>query len=191
MTAAFATLPGGARAAVPQHHAGAVLRAVRRRRCSGSPTLGRAELATLVGRVDLALGDSDYNRRELEALGFAPTGVMPLAVDIDRLATRRRRPALETVLGDGLVNILFVGRIAPNKKIEDHIRLAEHYKRYVDTDYRFIFVGRTDARAALLRRDPRADARDTRCCRIGSCSPGRCPTPSSRRTIGRARATSR
>ena len=55
------------------------------------------------------------------------------------------RPALERVLSDGLSNFLFVGRIAPNKKIEDHIRLAEVYKRYVDTDYRFIFVGRTDA----------------------------------------------
>ena len=40
---------------------------------------------------------------------------------------------------------LGVGRIAPNKKIEDHIRLAEVYKRYVDAYYRFIFVGRTDA----------------------------------------------
>src|SRR5262245_21359602 len=40
--------------------------------------LGRRELATLVGRVDLALGVSDYNRRELEALGFSPTGVLPL-----------------------------------------------------------------------------------------------------------------
>ena len=43
------------------------------------------------------------------------------------------------------MNFLFVGRIAPNKKIEDHIRLAEHYKRYVDAYYRFIFVGRYDA----------------------------------------------
>src|SRR5262249_24147861 len=42
------------------------------------------------------------------------------------------------------VNFLFVGRIAPNKKIEDHIRLAEHYKRYIDWHYRFIFVGRYD-----------------------------------------------
>ena len=42
------------------------------------------------------------------------------------------------------MNFLFVGRIVPNKKIEDHIRLAEHYKRYVDTEYRFIFVGKTD-----------------------------------------------
>ena len=48
------------------------------------------------------------------------------------------------MLDDGLPNFLFVGRIVPNKKIEDIIRLAEVYKRYVDAHYRFIFVGRTD-----------------------------------------------
>src|SRR5204863_6490702 len=54
------------------------------------------------------------------------------------------RPSLERTLDDGLVNFLFVGRIAPNKKIEDHIRLGEVYKRYIDAYYRFIFVGRYD-----------------------------------------------
>ena len=107
-------------------------------------TLGRRELASLAGRVDLALGDSEYNRRELEALGFSNTGVMPIVVDTGRLNDAACVPAMECVLDDGLANILFVGRIAPNKRLEDHIRLAEHYKRYVDTDYRFIFVGRTD-----------------------------------------------
>jgi L-malate glycosyltransferase len=107
--------------------------------------LGRQELATLVGRVDLALGDSEYNRRELEALGFDRTGVFPIAVDTARVVRPIRRPALEQMLDDGLVNFLFVGRIAPNKKIEDHIKLAEEYKRYVDAYYRFIFVGRCDA----------------------------------------------
>jgi glycosyltransferase involved in cell wall biosynthesis len=106
--------------------------------------LGRQELGTLVGLTDLALGDSEFNRKELEALGFAPTGVMPIAVNTDRITNGPPRPALEKILGDGLINILFVGRIVPNKKIEDHIRLAEIYKRYVDAYYRFIFVGRTD-----------------------------------------------
>ena len=106
--------------------------------------LGRRELATLAGRVELALGDSEFNRQELESLGFAPTGVLPIAVDTDRITNAPRRPALERILGDGLINILFVGRIAPNKKIEDHIRLAELYKRNVDSYYRFIFVGRHD-----------------------------------------------
>lgn len=107
-------------------------------------SLGRRELATLVGHVDLALGDSEYNRQELDALGFSPTGVFPIAVDTARVTQRVRRPALEQILDDGLVNFLFVGRIAPNKKIEDHVRLAEVYKRYIDAYYRFIFVGRFD-----------------------------------------------
>src|SRR5207237_4978945 len=56
-----------------------------------------------------------------------------------------RSHALEKILYEDFVIFLFVGRIAPNKKIEDHIRLAEHYKRYVDAYYRFIFVGGYDA----------------------------------------------
>jgi glycosyltransferase involved in cell wall biosynthesis len=108
-------------------------------------TRGREELAALAGRVDLALGDSEYNRHELETLGFSDTGVFPIAVDTARLTEAPPRPALERVLGDGLTNILFVGRMAPNKKIEDILRLAEHYKRYVDAFHRFIFVGREDA----------------------------------------------
>ena len=106
--------------------------------------LGRQELGSLVGKVDVALGDSEFNRQELEALGFSPTGVLPIAVDTERLTGAPRIPALEKILANGLINILFVGRIVPNKRIEDHIRLAELYKRYVDSYYRFIFVGRYD-----------------------------------------------
>jgi len=106
--------------------------------------LARRELETLVGHVDLALGVSEFNRKELEALGFSPTGVLPIAVDTARLTGTARRPAIERLLDDEMVNFLFVGRIAPNKKIEDHIFFAEHYKRYVDAYYRFIFVGRYD-----------------------------------------------
>ena len=79
-------------------------------------------------------------------MGFAPTGVLPLAVDLSRITNPVRRPALEKILtNDDMINFLFVGRIAPNKKIEDHLKLAEHYKRYVDSYYRFIFVGKHDA----------------------------------------------
>ena len=108
-------------------------------------TAGRTELVNLVGNVDLALGVSEYNRQELIALGFQNTGVMPLVFEPKKSSAGNENLALERVLNDGLTNILFVGRIAPNKRIEDHLRLAEHYKRYVDTDYRFIFVGRTHA----------------------------------------------
>ena len=107
-------------------------------------TVARQELAWLAGRTDLALGVSEYNRRELETAGFRDTGILPLALDLDRITSARPVPALQTWLNDGLTNFLFVGRVAPNKKIEDIVRLAEHYKRYVDAHYRFIFVGRYD-----------------------------------------------
>jgi glycosyltransferase involved in cell wall biosynthesis len=143
MTAAFAALPHGRvlqyHNVTPAHFFGPYDAGLFR-----LATRGREELKTLVGHTDAALGDSEYNRRELDALGFANTGVFPIAVDTDRFRTAQPRPGLERVLSDGLLNFLFVGRIVPNKKIEDHIRLAEHYKRYVDTDYRFLFVGRTD-----------------------------------------------
>ena len=143
MSAAFAALPNGR---VLQYHnvtparffapyAPALFRLA---------SIARDELAGLATATDLALGDSEYNRRELEEMGFTRTGVMPIAVDTDRLTTAPRQPVLDEILDDGLVNFLFVGRIAPNKMIEDHVKLAEHYKRYVDAYYRFIFVGRYD-----------------------------------------------
>jgi L-malate glycosyltransferase len=144
MTEAFATLPGGR---LLQYHnvTPASYFAPYDPALFRLASIARQELSTLVGRVDLALGVSDYNRRELEALGFDPTGVLPLAVDLSRITRPVQRPALDKILDDDFVNFLFVGRIAPNKKIEDHIRLAEHYKRYVDAYYRFIFVGKYDA----------------------------------------------
>jgi glycosyltransferase involved in cell wall biosynthesis len=107
--------------------------------------VGREHLAQLAASTDLALGVSEFNRRELEALGFPRTGVMPIAIDVERITRAPRRPALERILDDGLANFLFVGRLAPNKRIDDYIRLAEQYKRYVNIDYRFVFVGRTDS----------------------------------------------
>ena len=106
---------------------------------------GREDIARLSGKVDLALGVSEYNRQELVALGFDETDVLPLAINAQQTKVTQNTTALEQILNDGLTNILFVGRIAPNKRIEDHLRLAEHYRRYVDADYRFICVGRTDA----------------------------------------------
>ena len=107
-------------------------------------SLGRQDLATLADRTDLALGDSDYNRQELESLGFQRTGVLPIALDLWRITDAPPHPVIERLFGDGLTNFLFVGRIVPNKRIEDIVRLAEVYKRYIDANYRFVFVGRTD-----------------------------------------------
>jgi glycosyltransferase involved in cell wall biosynthesis len=143
MTAAFASLPAGR---VLQYHnvTPASFFAPYDPGLFRLAALGRRELSTLAGSVELALGDSEFNRQELASLGFGVTGVFPIAVDTSRITRRVERPALDQILDDGLVNFLFVGRIAPNKRIEDLIRLAEEYKRNIDAYYRFIFVGRHD-----------------------------------------------
>ena len=143
MTGAFATLPKGR---VLQYHNITPARFFARYQPEvfRIAAIGRQDLASLAGRTDLALGDSEYNRRELEQLGFGATGVMPIALDLERIAGAPPHPVIERLMGDGLTNFLFVGRIVPNKRVEDIIRLAEVYKRYIDAGYRFVFVGRTD-----------------------------------------------
>jgi glycosyltransferase involved in cell wall biosynthesis len=143
MTAEFATLPHGR---VLQYHNVTPARffAPYDPGLYRLASIAREELATLSTSTDLALGDSEYNRQELDELGFGNTGVMPIAVNTGRLTNAAPHPVLDDILDDEFVNFLFVGRIAPNKKIEDHIKLAEQYKRYIDARYRFIFVGRYD-----------------------------------------------
>ena len=43
---------------------------------------GRAQLGTFRDKCMLALADSEFNRRELESLGYANSGVLPLAFTI-------------------------------------------------------------------------------------------------------------
>jgi glycosyltransferase involved in cell wall biosynthesis len=108
-------------------------------------TLGREELATLVPHVDLGLADSEFNRLELEALGFSRTGVLPIYLDFRRYA-EPPSPVLERMLGDGRTNLLFVGRVAPNKRPEDLIRLLGYWKRFISPSVRLVLVGKLPRR---------------------------------------------
>ena len=101
---------------------------------------GRRELALYRRRCDLALGDSEYNRQELEAVGFPATGVLPVVPDFTHLG----KPADYRLAGeydDDWVNVLFVGRIIPNKKIEDVVRCFQAYKRWFNPRSRLLLVG--------------------------------------------------
>jgi L-malate glycosyltransferase len=110
--------------------------------------LGRAELP-LLKDVDLALGDSEYNRGELLAAGFRRTGVLPIALDFSRYR-ERPNPVLGRFLGEGPVNVLFVGRVSPNKRHEDLIRLAAYWKRFISADVRLVLVGKLPRRRAYF-----------------------------------------
>ncbi|MCG6921199.1 MAG: glycosyltransferase family 4 protein [Acidobacteria bacterium] len=112
-------------------------------------TLGREELGTLALHVDLGLADSEFNRLELEALGFRRTGVLPIYLDFRRYR-ERPAPVLRRMLEDGLTNLLFVGRLAPNKRPEDLIRLASYWKHFISPDVRLVLVGKSPRRRAYF-----------------------------------------
>ncbi len=100
---------------------------------------GRRELAAFAPRTELALGDSEYNRRELETAGFARTGVLPIVLDLDRYR-EPPSPVTSALVAGRRTNILFVGRIIPNKRIEDLIAVFALYRRR-DPSSRLLLVG--------------------------------------------------
>jgi glycosyltransferase involved in cell wall biosynthesis len=102
--------------------------------------LGRRELGLYANRCDLGLGDSEYNRLELEALGFPTTGVLPVVPDFSHLSGSANYTQAG-VFDDGWVNLLFVGRTIPNKRFEDVIRWFHAYKRWFNPRSRLLFVG--------------------------------------------------
>jgi glycosyltransferase involved in cell wall biosynthesis len=101
---------------------------------------GRRELEVFAGRSELGLGDSEYNRRELEEAGFARTAVLPIVLDFEAYR-RGPSPVTRRIYEDGRTNLVFVGRIIPNKKIDDLIRVFAYYQRYLDPRSRLLLVG--------------------------------------------------
>ncbi|MBI3931803.1 MAG: glycosyltransferase [Acidobacteria bacterium] len=112
---------------------------------------GRRELEAFAPRTELALGDSEFNRRELEAAGYRRTGVLPIVLDLTAYE-RPPSPVVRRLYGDGRTNILFVGRIIPNKRIDDLVRMFAFYQRYVDHHSRLLLVGDYRGHERYLRR---------------------------------------
>jgi glycosyltransferase involved in cell wall biosynthesis len=101
---------------------------------------GRRQLQTFAARTELALGDSEYNRRELEAAGYRNTAVLPIVLDF-ALYDQRPSSVVRRLYDDGRVNLLFVGRIIPNKRIDDLVRVFAAFQRGVEPRSRLLLVG--------------------------------------------------
>ena len=66
--------------------------------------------------------------------------VLPIIIDFEKLNTPTSKRIISKYQ-DGKKNILFVGRCAPNKKIEDLISAFYVYKKTVDPNSRLILAG--------------------------------------------------
>ena len=101
---------------------------------------GRRELRAYADRCDLALGDSEFNRQELEALGFPRTAVLPVIPELSHLDGTPDWLVAQD-FDDDWTNILFVGRVIANKKIENLIRYFHAYHTLINPRSRLLVVG--------------------------------------------------
>ena len=101
---------------------------------------GRQQVAALAGTATVYMADSGFNAAELREVGYRDVQVLPIVIDTQlmdvpptpRLMQRRR---------DGMLNLIFVGRCSPNKKIEDLLRTFAWLQKNITPLCRFTQIG--------------------------------------------------
>lgn len=101
---------------------------------------GREQLTLLKDVFTMSISDSNYNKLELKQLGYKKNKVLPIIINFDDYRVEPDISILNNY-DDDYVNIVFVGRIAPNKKHEDIIKSFYLYKKYINSRSRLILVG--------------------------------------------------
>jgi L-malate glycosyltransferase len=101
---------------------------------------GRRQAAGLAGAAAIYLADSQYNAEELMQWGASKVDVLPLILDLSKLREGVDRRQLDE-FQDGKTNILFVGRICPNKRIEHLLYAFYYYQNFVNPNSRLILAG--------------------------------------------------
>ena len=104
---------------------------------------GRRELHAWTSRVDIALGDSEFNRQELDAIGFPRTGVLPVVPGFGHLDVPAD-PRIADAFDDEMLNVLFVGRLIPNKRPDLLIRVIHAYHEQFGPAARLLLAGSYD-----------------------------------------------
>lgn len=104
---------------------------------------GERELRRLVPLADLVIGDSTYNLEAPLEAGARRHAVVPPPVDLARLSPRPARPGSPPV-------VLFVGRIAPNKRQEELVRVIAAVRATTVPDARLVLAGGADDTGGYL-----------------------------------------
>ena len=102
---------------------------------------GREQFALLKPLVQAAWADSSFNCQELIDQDWPNPAVLPIIFEESRYRVRPDRKVLKTYQHS--TNILFVGRVVPNKRFEDLLLTFYYVKRFVKPEARLILVGST------------------------------------------------
>lgn len=110
--------------------------------------LGRRQLPQWTSRFAGAIGDSEYNSKELREAGYSNVHTIPLLVDSDTLRMAKYDAAVGQDLDDS-INLLFIGRICENKRQLDLLDVLYEYLHLTDQPVRLILVGGVTSGAYL------------------------------------------
>jgi glycosyltransferase involved in cell wall biosynthesis len=103
---------------------------------------GLEEVRELADVPYMCYADSAFNQRHLLSLGYDQCEIrlVPIRIPMDDYHKEPDSLLLAKYL-DGYTNILFTGRIVPNKKQEDIIRAFACYQKYFNQKSRLILAG--------------------------------------------------
>ena len=102
---------------------------------------GLDEIADLKDAIDYGIVVSDFNKKDLIDMGYqCPIAVAPILIPFKDYEQEPDKDVV-TRYSDGKTNIVFVGRIVPNKKFEDVIACFAAYKEKYDPTARLFLVG--------------------------------------------------
>jgi L-malate glycosyltransferase len=107
---------------------------------AGKLEWGRKQIKNLNKTADILIADSSFNAKELISLGYNQPKVLPLMIDLSALRAKGEKRILK-MLNDKMVNILFVGRYVPNKRLEDVLHTFYFFQKYCRAESRLIFAG--------------------------------------------------
>lgn len=109
---------------------------------TGLVSSGRSDLKKMVNLFDCCIADSEFNKMDLIEAGYScPIEVLPILVPFKDYDQKPNQDIIKEYSDDGWINILFVGRISPNKKQEDIIKIFNYYKKNLNNKSRLFIVG--------------------------------------------------
>ena len=107
---------------------------------------GLEEVKSLRKAFDYCLADSQFNKDDLVSYGYScPIDVLPILIPMEDYRKKPDEKTLRHARATDGHNIVFVGRVAPNKKQEDIIAAFTLYQKYYDPKARLFLVGSVEA----------------------------------------------
>lgn len=95
----------------------------------------------LSDKVDYCLAVSEFNKQDLINMGYkCDIDVLPIIIPMSDYDKKPDKGVMKEY-SDGYTNILFTGRVAPNKKHEDLIAAFYYYNRLYNKKSRLILAG--------------------------------------------------